>query len=102
MSSFDAVNSERLRLGARFTHDAGMNGAVYAGLAYEYEFGGEAGATFGEDTAPSPSLKGSSYMLELGYRFAPKESRVSYGLNLSGWQGKRRGITGGLQVAWGF
>lgn len=99
---FDAVNSQRLRIGMRFTHDAGMSGSVYAGLAYEYEFGGEAGATFGEDTAPSPSLKGSSYMLELGYRFAPKSSRVSYGLNLSGWQGKRRGITGGLQIAWGF
>ncbi len=41
-------------------------------------------------------------MLELGYRFAPKGSRLSYGLSLTGWQGKREGLTVGVQVAWGF
>ena len=100
---FDAVNSHRLRIGTRYTHDATTLSQFYAGLAWEYEFDGDARATSQGDSAPSPSLKGSSALLELGYRFAPKaDSRVSYDLNLTGWQGKRQGITGGLSVKWAF
>ena len=100
---FDAVNSHRLRIGTRYTHGATTLSQFYAGLAWEYEFDGDARATSQGDSAPSPSLKGSSALLELGYRFAPKaDSRVSYDLNLNGWQGKRQGITGGLSVKWAF
>ena len=100
---FDAVNSHRLRIGTRYTHGATALSQFYAGLAWEYEFDGDARATSQGDSAPSPSLKGSSALLELGYRFAPKaDSRVSYDLNLTGWQGKRQGITGGLSVKWAF
>ena len=53
-------------------------------------------------STPSPSLKGSSAVFELGARFAPKDSNVSYELNLNGWAGKRRGISGGVQVNWAF
>jgi len=63
---------------------------------------GDARATSQGDSAPSPSLKGSSALLELGYRFAPQGSRMSYDLNLNGWQGKRRGVTGGVSVKWAF
>ena len=52
--------------------------------------------------APSPSLRGGSALLELGWRFQPKDSRVSYDLNLSGWQGKREGVTGSARVNWAF
>ena len=100
---FDAVNSHRLRIGTRYTHGATALSRLYAGLAWEYEFDGDARATSQGDSAPSPSLKGGSALLELGYRFAPKaDSRVSYDLNLSGWQGKRQGITGGVSVKWAF
>ena len=100
---FDAVNSHRLRIGTRYTHGATTLSQFYAGLAWEFEFDGDARATSQGDSAPSPSLKGSSALLELGYRFAPKaDSRVSYDLNLNGWQGKRQGITGGLSVKWAF
>ena len=100
---FDAVNSHRLRLGTRYTHGMTALSQFYAGLAWEYEFDGDARATSQGDSAPSPSLKGSSALLELGYRFAPKaDSRMSYDLNLTGWQGKRQGITGGLSVKWAF
>ena len=99
---FDAVNSHRLRLGTRYTHGATTLSQLYAGLAWEYEFDGDARATSQGDSAPSPSLKGSSALLELGYRFAPQGSRMSYDLNLTGWQGKRQGITGGLSVKWAF
>ena len=56
----------------------------------------------GGDAAPSPSLKGSSYMFELGYRFLPKNSRISYDFHINGWQGKRQGLSGGAVVRWVF
>ena len=99
---FDAVNSHRLRLGARYMHDMGRTGKFYAGLAWEYEFEGEARAAYQGMATPSPSLKGSSVLLELGYRFAPKDSRVSYDVNISGWQGKREGFMGSVGVNWAF
>ena len=99
---FDSVNSNRIRIGTRYTHKMPGNGAFYTGLAYEYEFGSEAGASYQGYSTPSPSLKGSTGILELGYRFTPKESRVSYGVNLMGMTGKRRGITGGVQMTWAF
>ena len=99
---FDAVNSQRLRIGTRYTHGMADFAQFYAGLAWEYEFDGDARATSQGDSAPSPSLKGSSALLELGYRFAPQGSRMSYDLNLTGWQGKRQGITGGASVKWAF
>ena len=99
---FDAVNSHRLRIGTRYTHGATALSQFYAGLAWEYEFDGDARAISQGDSAPSPSLKGGSALLELGYRFAPQGSRMSYDLNLSGWQGKRKGITGGVSVKWAF
>ena len=99
---FDAVNSHRVRLGARYAHDMGESGHFYAGLAWEYEFEGEARATYQGMSTPSPSIKGASAMLELGYRFAPKDSRVSYDLNVNGWQGKREGFTASVGVNWAF
>ena len=99
---FDAVNSHRLRVGTRYTHSATALSQLYAGLAWEYEFDGDARATSQGDSAPSPSLKGGSALLELGYRFAPQGSRMSYDLNLNGWQGKRKGVTGGVSVKWAF
>ena len=100
--TFDSVNSHRLRLGMRYSHKDSAYSQVYAGLAFEYEFDGEARASFQGYNTPSPSLKGASGMLELGYRFIPKTGRVSYELNLTGWQGRREGISGGAQVKWMF
>ena len=99
---FGSVTSSRVRLGVRYTKKPAPESEFYAGLAWEYEFDGDATATYQGYATPSPSLKGSSGMLELGYRFAPKEGSVSYGVNLTGWQGKRKGITGGAHVSWAF
>ncbi len=99
---FGSVTSNRLRLGVRYTKKLMPRSEFYAGLAWEYEFGGDATATYEGYETPSPSLKGGSGMLELGYRFTPKEGSVSYGLSLTGWQGVRSGITGGANVSWAF
>nr|WP_315410625.1 autotransporter outer membrane beta-barrel domain-containing protein [uncultured Selenomonas sp.] len=99
---FAAVNSHRLRLGARYSHKESEGNELYAGLFWEYEFSGKVCASFMGYEAPSPSLRGGSALLELGWRFQPKDSRVSYDLNLSGWQGKREGVTGSARVNWAF
>ena len=99
---FGAVASHRLRVGARYTHAAGSGSEVFAGLGYEYEFDGDATAMYQGYATPSPSLHGGTALLELGYRFAPKDGRVSYGVNLMGTKGKRDGIAGGVQVNWAF
>ena len=99
---FGSVTSSRVRLGMRYTKKLMPRSEFYAGLAWEYEFDGDATATYEGYATPSPSLKGGSGMLELGYRFTPKGSSVSYGVNLTGWQGKRKGITGGAHVSWAF
>ena len=99
---FGAVNSNRVRLGFTYTHKDSDKSEIFAGLAWEYELSGKATASFQGYEAPSPSLRGGSGMLEVGYRFAPKDSNFSYDLHLTGWQGKRQGYTGGARVNWAF
>ena len=99
---FSAVNSNRVRLGFTYTHKDSAKSEVYAGLAWEYELSGKAGASYQGFDAPSPSLRGGSAMIEAGYRFAPQGSRFSYDLHFTGWQGKRHGYTGGAHVNWAF
>ena len=99
---FSAVNSNRMRLGFTYTHKDSEKSEVYAGLAWEYEFSGKAGASYQGYDTPSPSLRGGSAMIEAGYRFAPQGSRFSYDLHFTGWLGKRQGYTGGAHVNWAF
>ena len=99
---FADVDSHRLRLGLRYSRKDRSAGECYAGLAWEHELGGEASASVGGDAAPSPSLKGSSCMLELGYHFLPQNSRISYDFHIDGWQGKRKGLSGGAAIQWTF
>ena len=99
---FGASTSSRIRFGTRFTMKNDMDGEFYAGLAWEYEFDGKGTASYQGYSLPSTSLKGSTTLLELGYRYAPVDSTVSYGLNLTGFKGKRKGITGGFNIAWAF
>ena len=98
---FGSVNSVRWRVGGKYSHHVGKTGVMYAGLAYEYEFKGDATASYQGMSTPSPSLKGSSGLLELGYRMKPGAKSpitLDFGLNL--WAGKKRGIVGLLNVGW--
>ena len=99
---FSEVNSNRTRLGFRYTKQSNAGGEFYTGLALEYEFSGNAHASYQGYETPSPSLKGASGMLELGYRFMPADGNMRYDLRLMGWQGKRRGLSGDLGVKWMF
>ncbi len=100
---FDAVDSLRARVGARVSKDYSDRGTGYVGLAYEYEFDGEAKATVLGFSTPSPSIKGSSGLLELGYILQPKGvNDPTVNINLQGWSGKKQGFTGNVNFVWKF
>ena len=100
--SFAAVDSHRVRVGARLTHKLNEKNSLYGGLAYQYEFGGDARATYRGQSAPSPSVKGGSGMLELGWQVKPGSSPMTLDLGLTGWAGKQRGLTGQIGMMWKF
>ena len=90
---FDAVTSHRLLLGARFTHDEGKTGKGYLGLAYQYEFGGDARAHWQGYALPSPSTQGSSVRFDLGWTFQQTPTTpLALDLGISASTGKVRGI----------
>ncbi|MCR5757107.1 MAG: autotransporter outer membrane beta-barrel domain-containing protein [Selenomonas sp.] len=99
--NFDSVDSHRLRIGARLTHKLDNKSSLYGGLAYQHEFGGEARATYSGIAAPSPSIKGGSGMLELGWQVKPG-GPVKIDLGATGWVGKQRGFSAQLGAMWTF
>lgn len=62
--------------------------------------GGDARAHYDGNMTPSPSVKGSSGMLELGWQVKPGADPVTIDLGVAGWIGKQRGVTAGLQAMW--
>lgn len=99
---FSSVKSKRSRIGFRYIHGTSKVRSVYAGLAWQYEFDGAAHATANGFSTPSPSVKGSSGMLELGVLIAPKASPVSFDLGVSGWTGKQKGYSLNANMCWSF
>ena len=99
---FSAVKSKCSRLGFRYIHGTSKVRSIYAGLAWQYEFDGSAYATANGFSTPSPSVKGSSGMLELGVLIAPKASPVSFDLGVSGWTGKQKGYSLNANMCWSF
>ena len=99
---FSSVKSKRSRIGFRYIHGTSKVRSVYAGLAWQYEFDGSAYATANGFSTPSPSVKGSSGMLELGVLIAPKASPVSFDLGVSGWAGKQKGYSLNANMCWSF
>ena len=101
--AFDPVNSYKLRLGARWSQKISKAERIYAGLAVDYEFESSATAHYNGMATPSPSLKGLSGMLELGWKQEPtKDNRLGLDLNVNGWQGKQRGVNFNAGITWAF
>ena len=72
---FDSINSDRLRIGARITSNKENKFSTYYGLAYEYEFNGNADMTAQGLKAPTQSLQGSSVMAEVGFNYQPTPTK---------------------------
>lgn len=99
---FSSVKSKRSRIGFRYIHGTSDVRSIYAGLAWQHEFDGSACATVDGFSAPSPSIKGNSMMVELGVNVAPKSSPVSFDLGVSGWAGKQKGYSLNANMLWSF
>ena len=100
---FDAISSYRLRLGARWNQKINKCDIFYAGLAWDYEFDSEARAHYNGMSTPAPTMKGSSGMLELGWKQeANKENPFGLDLGLTGWCGKQKGISFNAGFSWMF
>lgn len=100
---FNSIDSTRIRVGGRLSKDYSVRATGYAGLAYEYEFDGEARATVQGLSTASPSLQGSSGMLELGYILQSKGANdMSIDIGLQGWAGKKQGVSGNVNFVWTF
>ena len=102
---FDATTSLRTRLGARYTHQLSEKNAFYAGLAWQHEFDGESNAivatTLGSASAPAPSMKGDTGIMELGWR-VNNSDKFELGLGVNGSIGKQKGVGFNLSLNFSF
>ena len=102
---FDATTSLRTRLGARYTHQLSEKNAFYAGLAWQHEFDGESNAivatTLGSASAPAPSMKGDTGIMELGWR-VNNSDKFELGLGFNGSIGKQKGVGFNLSLNFSF
>ena len=102
---FDATTSLRTRLGARYTHQLSEKNAFYVGLAWQHEFDGESNAivatTLGSASAPAPSMKGDTGIMELGWR-VNNSDKFELGLGVNGSVGKQKGVGFNLSLNFSF
>lgn len=99
---FDSADSNRLRLGLRYNQNDGNAFSHYYGLAWDYEFNGDADVTAAGFDTGNPSLKGSTAVIEAGIHYAPDKSPWSVDLGLQGYGGQRDGFSGTMQVNYSF
>lgn len=100
---FGPVNSQRARLGSRLNEKFTESVSAYIGAAFEHEFDGNASATTNGLPMQSPSLKGSSAMVELGVNMRPLNDKAFVvGLGGQGYFGKKEGVVGTLQIGYKF
>ena len=104
---FEAQDSRRIQLGARFNHVLGGSLNAFAGLAYEHEFTARGRArleTGGKAYKITPSgLKGGSTLLEAGLSGRPgPHSPLTLDLGIQTHTGKRKGLAAHLRVSYGF
>ena len=99
---FSAVNSHRLRFGARLTHTFHEGNKGYVGAYYEREFKGDAKATVAGYNTATPSLKGNRGIFEIGWLHQPKNNNFTLDLGIVAACGNQRGIAGNVGLMWKF
>ena len=100
---FDSITSDRLRVGARITSNKENKFSTYYGLAYEYEFNGDADMTAAGIKADTQSFGGGTGIAELGFNYQPTpDSPWSFDLNMRGYTGERQGGSFNVQATYTF
>ena len=103
--TFSDVDSNILRAGARWMFPQ-KGGSFILGASMQYEFSGDADATYHRAgglsyTSASPTMKGFSTSLELGWK-AQMSANSTADLSVEGWMGKQRGASFRAGFAWQF
>lgn len=100
---FDSIDSSRVRLGAEVKQAVSEHVLWRAGLAYEYEFDGKAGAKTNGLRISDPSLEGSSGIAQLQVQVKPSTSQpLEINLGVQGYVGQREGISGAASMVYRF
>uniref|UniRef100_UPI0025D1093F hypothetical protein n=1 Tax=Anaerovibrio sp. TaxID=1872532 RepID=UPI0025D1093F len=98
----DAVASKVLRIGTRYVLN-GDKWNFYGGVAYEHEFDGLARGRADGVAIRNADIGGGSFRGELGATLRPdRNSPWEVDFNLTGFAGKKRGISGGVSLKYMF
>ena len=101
--TFDDINSQRSKLGARYSHPLNESTTLKLGAAWEYELDGKANASVHGLPIAAPSLKGHTGVAEAAIKITPvKNKDLSFELGVQGHAGKRQGVTGHVAVKYVF
>jgi outer membrane autotransporter protein len=100
---FAAVDSQRIRLGARWNRAVNKNGKLYLGAAWEREHDGKARASIHGYRLATPDMKGDTGLVEAGFTLASAANQpLTLDLGIQGHAGKREGVTGSARVNYRF
>ena len=97
------VNSERIKIGVRDSYNISAKNKIYAGLAFQYEFGGASYAEHDGLRIYAPGIRGGSGIFEIGWIIKPYgNDNLSLDLSGTGTFGKQRGLSGRCGLNWNF
>ncbi len=100
---YDALDSNRMRFGVRYSYNGSERFSPYVGVAYEHEFSGSCDSKVLAHSVSAPSFKGSSGMGELGLMMKPTEDLpLSINLGVQGYVGQKQGVSGNCNVMYEF
>ncbi len=100
---YDDMDSNRIRLGARYTYTGSERFIPYVGAAFEHEFSGSCDSRAYGHPVASPSFEGSSGMGELGLIMKPSaDLPLSINLGVQGYVGQKQGISGNCLISYEF
>ncbi|MBR2215801.1 MAG: hypothetical protein IJ849_08610 [Selenomonadaceae bacterium] len=98
----DAVTSQILRLGTRYTLK-GNKWHFYSGLAYQHEFDGKGTGRVDGNAIRGADTSGGSIFGEIGAKMVPTATNPwSIDFYLNAFGGKKNGVTGGVAIAFMF
>ncbi len=99
----DDMDSNRIRLGVRYSYKRSERFTPYIGAAFEHEFAGACNSSVFGYSVAAPSFEGSSGMGELGIAMLPTDTLpLTFSLGVQGYVGKKQGISGNCSILYEF
>lgn len=99
----EAMNSNRMRFGANLDFVYNEYVSPFLGVALEHEFDGDARSSSNGSRIATPTLRGTTYIGEVGVRITPSETLpLTLDFAVQGHAGVREGITGSALITYSF